>query len=238
MPEGRPAEASAFFVDTDTDNGHAPSWGSSRRRSGCDPQCVECTSRIRSVRLRRQVSPIFSSTGSIVASEYQAWPPGVLRRGACHPATVASSSQSVRSPRRFSPAPYSGQLRTRQWADVAQPRAGALPGQTVPSGAGSGDAGRRHMAASMARERSVDARLHLAAAFGPQAEKSGRAPPRRRSTLLTDRLGHGPRPWSRPPSPSCTRRCGRARTSNRPARRRFQVPSLPAWPLPPRHGWR
>src|SRR3954447_6109398 len=36
------------------------------------------------------------STNSIAASEYRAWPPGVVRRGACHLARAASSSQRGR----------------------------------------------------------------------------------------------------------------------------------------------
>ena len=40
----------------------------------------------------------------------------VVRRGACQPAIAASSSQSVRSPRRRRPASYCGQLRTRYCA--------------------------------------------------------------------------------------------------------------------------
>jgi hypothetical protein len=39
--------------------------------------------------------------------------PGVVRRGACHSAMAASSSQRVRSPLRFSPASYCGQFRIR-----------------------------------------------------------------------------------------------------------------------------
>ena len=44
------------------------------------------------------------STVPIATSEWTGWPPGVLRRGACHPAMAVSSNHSVNSPRRLSPA--------------------------------------------------------------------------------------------------------------------------------------
>jgi hypothetical protein len=53
------------------------------------------------------------SINSIAASECQAHPSGVARRGACHPATASSSSQRVRSSRRRSPAAWAGQFQTQ-----------------------------------------------------------------------------------------------------------------------------
>jgi hypothetical protein len=50
------------------------------------------------------------SINSIAASECQAHPSGVARRGACHPATASSSSQRVGSSRRRSPAAWADQF--------------------------------------------------------------------------------------------------------------------------------